>query len=85
MVAVLVLTFAGLSLIFLEFFLRGAIMAIGGTLLLASACWLYYLLVSQEIYSFFGFCIALGVALFLVIRCALSCSRKKSFDEHKCP
>ena len=62
---------AGLILVFLEFFLPGAIMAIGGGLLLLASLILFYIeetsLLSLAVYA-----AGLALALFLVIRLALS-------------
>ena len=69
MIAILAVT--GLILIFLEFFLPGAIMGIGGTIMLLSSLLLFYFKVSQILF-FFAYALGLGAALWITIRLALS-------------
>jgi membrane-bound ClpP family serine protease len=73
MIAILALT--GLLLIFLEFFLPGAIMAIGGTLMLLASLLLFYFQVDELLY-FAAYALVLGVALFITIRLAIKRIKK---------
>ena len=70
-----ILAFTGLLLIFLEFFLPGAIMGIGGTLMLLASLLFFYFQVS-ELLLFFAFALGLGAALLITIRLALSRIKK---------
>ena len=60
----------GLFLIFLEFFIPGTIMAIGGTLMLLASLLLFYFQV-QQILLFLAYAALLGIALFITIRLAM--------------
>ncbi len=74
MIAILVLT--GLFLVFLEFFIVGAIMAIGGVILLVAS--LVLMIVGGAALSSLGlYTVGVGIALYLVIRLALSIVRKR--------
>jgi membrane-bound ClpP family serine protease len=64
------LAFSGLFFIFLEFFLPGSIMAIGGTLMLIVSLVLFYYHVSQ-MGLFLAYLLGLGIATFITIRMAL--------------
>lgn len=64
------LAVAGLSLIFLEFFLPGAIMAIGGSVLLLTSLYVFYK-VAPDPLLFIGYLGLLVLLVFLVIRLAL--------------
>ena len=67
---VVLLAVAGLILVFLEFFLPGGIMAVGGGILLASS--LFVLAIEQPGFSVLAaYGGALVIALFIVIRLAL--------------
>jgi membrane-bound serine protease (ClpP class) len=68
MIALLALT--GILFIFLEFFLPGAIMAIGGTLMLLASLMLFYFHVSGAL-LFLTYLVGLGIAIMIVIRVAL--------------
>ncbi len=61
----------GLFLIFLEFFLPGAIMAVGGTILLLSSIVLMYI-GGGTLPELTAYAAGLGLAVYLVIRLALS-------------
>lgn len=73
MIPILALT--GLFFIFLEFFLPGAIMAIGGTLLLLASLILFYIQI-QGIWLFTAYVFGLGLALFITIRLAMARIKK---------
>lgn len=67
MVFVIALSFTGLLLIFLEFFLPGAIMAIGGALLLLASLLIYYMTYPLDLF-FWIYCLFLVAALCCVVR-----------------
>ncbi len=69
-----ILGLTGLFLIFLEFFLPGAIMAAGGGLLLLSSLFLVYLHGGVEL--FLIYLVSLGISLYFVIRLAIWAVRK---------
>lgn len=81
MVFVIALSFTGLLLIFLEFFLPSAIMAIGGALLLLASLLIYYMTYPLDLF-FWIYCLFLVVALCCVMRAgrkqAKSSKSKKS-------
>ncbi len=64
------LAILGLLLIFLEFFLPGAIMAIGGAALLIASGFFFYM-ENPNIFSLFAFMAFLATATFVVVRVAL--------------
>lgn len=64
------LAILGLLLIFLEFFLPGAVMAIGGGLLLLASLFFFHMEISG-IYEFIAFLVALMGFVYLVVRLAL--------------
>lgn len=61
----------GLFLIFLEFFLPGAIMAVGGSVLLLASLFMFHLKGPEGIGPFLFYLFALGVSLYCVIRLAI--------------
>ncbi len=64
---VIALAITGLFLLFLEFFLPGAIMAIGGSLLLMASLFVYYM--TYPIDGFFLlYCLGLAIAVYLIVR-----------------
>lgn len=63
------LALSGLFLIYLEFFLPGAIMAIGGTVLLLSSVFMFHL-VRPGATHLVVYLIALGFAVFVLVRFA---------------
>jgi membrane-bound ClpP family serine protease len=67
---VFIIAAAGLFLVFLEFFLPGAIMGIGGGLLLLASV-VMFLLTSPSPLFFVGYLFALCIALYVVIKIAL--------------
>lgn len=67
---VLSLALSGLTLIFLEFFLPGAILAIGGAVLLLASLFFFHM-AEEGLSSFLIYLAGLCVALFLVVRIAL--------------
>ena len=73
------LAVTGLLLIFLEFFVPGFIMGIGGTLMLLESLFLYYFEATQML-LFLAYASFLGVALFITVRLALSRIRKNKMQ-----
>ena len=67
MLFVIALSFTGLLLIFLEFFLPSAIMAIGGVLLLLASLLVYYMTYPLDLF-FWIYCLFLVAALCCVIK-----------------
>lgn len=67
---VIALALTGLFLLFLEFFLPGAIMAIGGSLLLLASMVVFYLTFDSGL-SLFIYFLSLLAAVYLVIQLAL--------------
>ncbi|HAB99851.1 MAG TPA: serine protease [Parachlamydiales bacterium] len=61
------LAITGLFLLFLEFFLPGAIMAIGGSLLLLSSLFVYYMTYPMDSF-FLLYCFGLAISVYLVIK-----------------
>lgn len=72
---VLALALTGLLLIFLEFFLPGAIMAIGGTLLLMASLFVYYMTYPIDLYFLIYF-VGLSTAVYLTIRLGMQQTEK---------
>jgi membrane-bound serine protease (ClpP class) len=70
MIFVWALAFSGLLLIFLEFFLPGAIMAIGGAILLLSSLFVFHM-AQPSILLFASYLIGLAVSVYLVVKLAL--------------
>lgn len=68
---VIALAITGLLLIFLEFFLPGAIMAIGGSLLLLASLLVYYMTYPMDSFFLLYFLGLIG-AVYLVIRLGIS-------------
>ena len=67
---IVLFAFAGLFFIFLEFFLPGAVMAVGGTLMLLTSLLIFYFQVSG-IGLFCSYLLGLGLATIFTIRFAL--------------
>lgn len=80
---VVALALTGLFLIFLEFFLPGAIMAIGGSILLVASLFVYYMTYPIDLYFFLYFA-SLTTALYFVIRLGIwqirSCKKTMYLD-----
>lgn len=69
MIFVISLSIIGLVLIYLEFFLTGAIMAIGGALLLLASMLALYLQ-NVSLFTLIGYAIGLSLTAFAVVRLA---------------
>ncbi len=67
---------AGLILIFLEFFLPGAIMAVGGSVLLLASLFMFHLKGPVGIAPFFFYFAALGTSVYFVVRLAIWAVKK---------
>lgn len=70
MIFVWILAFSGLFLVFLEFFLPGAVMAIGGGLLLIASL-IFFHMQNKSALAFLIYLTSLLTLVYLVIRCAL--------------
>ena len=78
---VLALALTGLFLIFLEFFLTGGIMAIGGTLLLLSSLVVCYMTYPTGFFLWV-YCFVLASALYCVVKVGMK-QRKQRFPLEK--
>lgn len=77
MIFVWALAISGLVLIFLEFFLPGAIMAVGGAILLMTSLFVFHM-IYEGIGALLLYLLILAAAVFLVIRIALMRVRSAS-------
>ncbi len=66
-----ILAFFGLLLVFLEFFLPGMIMIIGGALLLSASLFVFHMQNQGSSWLFFGYCCVLSGVAWGVVRLAL--------------
>jgi membrane-bound serine protease (ClpP class) len=79
---VLALALAGLFLIYLEFFLPGAVMAIGGSILLLSSIFIFHM-EKPHMMVLVLYLMMLGVAVYSIVKFAMWQIRKSSNDRNE--